>query len=318
MQARILEDKTCVTTSNLDAIRSAVESEQRVWLQVEREDLVTRELLASCFRLHPLVIEDLWHRSPLPKTADFDGFLQVVLHAIDGSSTPEQVKTHELDMFLAERFVITRFPESRTDLDEARVRRLMEKGPAWLAHAMIDRLVDGYVPLLDQFDQKIAELEGEIVKKAGTPTGNVLVNRIFALKRSLQTIRRISVHQREVLLQLSRGDYDEVPVDALPFFRDAYDHFLRISDLAESHRESLASLLDAFWSVQSHRMNEVMKRLTLMSTIMLPLTLIAGVYGMNFDGMPELHMRYGYPAVLALMAAVAIVIVLWFKQKKWI
>jgi magnesium transporter len=318
MQARIVDGKTCETTGDLQAVRAAVAAQQTVWLHIGGEDIRTRELLIETFHVHPLAVDDLWQHSPLPKLADFDGFLHIVLHALDVDSTPENVRVCELDIFLSEKFVVTRCPDLNADFDDARVRKLLEKGPAWLAHALADRVVDRYVPLLEQFDQRITELEAEVIKRAGTPQERTLVNRILGLKRSLQTVRRTSAHQREVLLHLSRGDYEEIPPKALPFYRHAYDHFLRISDLAEAHRESLGSLLDAFWSVQSNRMNEVMKRLTLMSTIMLPLTFIAGLYGMNFEAMPELHWRYGYPAALALMVLVAVSIVVWFKQKKWI
>lgn len=318
MHAYVLDGAGCTLTSEVAAIQEAAANDRRLWLQVEREDLRTRDLLSTSFALHPLLIDDVWQHSPLPKVADFDAYLHIVLHSIDPGSTPEDVKFIEVDLFVGMNFLISRLQHHPHGTDDARVRKLLEKGPAWLAHSVIDRLVDRYVPLLDQVDQRINELESEIVAKAGTPAGGSLVKRIFALKRSLAMLRRTSVHQREVLLQLSRGEFDEIPQEALPFFRDAYDHFLRVTDLAESHRESLVSLLDVFWSVQSNRMNEVMKRLTLMSTIMLPLTFIAGVYGMNFDGMPELHWRYGYPAALALMLVVALVIFGWFRRKRWI
>ena len=121
-----------------------------------------------------------------------------------------------------------------------------------------------------------------MLEKAGTPQGKKVLARILEFKRTLQELRRMSIHQREILLRLSRGDFDEIPADALPFYRDVYDHFLRINDIAEGYRDLVTSALDAYLSVQSNRMNEVMKTLTLMSTVMLPLTFIAGVYGMNF------------------------------------
>ena len=126
------------------------------------------------------------------------------------------------------------------------------------------------------------------------------------------------VHQREILLRLSRGEFDELPPEVLPFYRDVYDHFLRINDLAEGYRDLVTSALDAYLSVQSNRMNEIMKTLTLISTTMLPLTFIVGLYGMNFKHMPELEWTWGYPAALALMAAVAGGIALWFRHRGWL
>jgi magnesium transporter len=128
----------------------------------------------------------------------------------------------------------------------------------------------------------------------------------------------MSIHQREILLRLSRGEIDELPADALPFYRDVYDHFLRINDIAEGYRDLVTSALDAYLSVQSNRMNEIMKTLTLISTVMLPLTFIVGLYGMNFKHMPELEWVWGYPAALLLMLVVAASILLWFRHRGWI
>jgi magnesium transporter len=134
----------------------------------------------------------------------------------------------------------------------------------------------------------------------------------------------MSIHQREILLKLSRGEYDEIPPEALPFYRDVYDHFLRVQDITEGYRDLVTSALDAYLSVQSNRMNEIVKALTLMSTVMLPLTFIAGIYGMNFKtetspyNMPELGWFFGYPFALALMAAVTGAIVFGFWYKGWI
>ena len=128
----------------------------------------------------------------------------------------------------------------------------------------------------------------------------------------------MAIHQREILLKFGRGEIEEIPHDAMPFFRDVYDHFLRINDLVESYRDLVTSALEAYLSVQSNRMNEIMKTLTLMSTVMLPITFIAGVYGMNFENMPELKTSWGYPLVLLLMAATVVGALVWFRQKGWI
>ena len=128
----------------------------------------------------------------------------------------------------------------------------------------------------------------------------------------------MSIHQREILLRISRGEFEEIPRETVPFFRDVYDHFLRINDLIESYRDLVTSALEAYLSVQSNRMNEVMKTLTMISTIMLPLTFIAGIYGMNFTHMPEIDWVVGYPAVLALMAAIDFVIYRKLKKAKWL
>jgi magnesium transporter len=128
----------------------------------------------------------------------------------------------------------------------------------------------------------------------------------------------MGIHQREILLRLARGELDEIPRDAVPFFRDIYDHFLRVNDLVESYRDLVSGALEAYLSVQSNRMNEIMKTLTLIATVMLPITFIAGLYGMNFKQMPELEWAWGYPYALALMAAVTIGCLVYFRRKGWI
>jgi magnesium transporter len=183
---------------------------------------------------------------------------------------------------------------------------------------VLDHLVDAYLPVIDAYDDDIETLENDVLAKAGTPEGTPVLARILALKRSLQSLRRVAVHQRELLLRLARGEFDAFPPESLPYLRDVHDHFVRVGDLADSYRDLVTSALDAYLSVQSNRMNEVMKTLTLISTVMLPLTFIAGVYGMNFDHMPELKWPFGYPFALALMAGVAASAVLWFRHRRWL
>jgi magnesium transporter len=166
---------------------------------------------------------------------------------------------------------------------------------------------------MDAFDLALDAVETDAVTH---PTREVLVT-IFSLKHSLMTLRRVTSHQREVLLRLSRSEFALVPNALVPFFRDVYDHFTRVSDLCDSYREMLSGALEAYLSTTSNRMNEVMKVLTLIATIMMPLTFIAGVYGMNFEHMPELKWRYGYAAAWGLMIAVTLVMLGYFRRKRW-
>jgi magnesium transporter len=195
---------------------------------------------------------------------------------------------------------------------------LLKKGPAWLAHAILDNAVDRFLPVVDQLNDDIEKLETEALVRAGTPQGTPVLRRILRFRRMLQDLRRMSIHQREILLRLARGEFDEIPRDAVPFYRDVFDHFVRITDLIESFRDSVTSALEAYLTVQNNRMGEVMKTLTLISTIMLPLTFIAGLYGMNFEHMPELHWLWGYPFAIGLMLAVAIGILVYFRHKGWL
>ncbi|HEY1955677.1 MAG TPA: magnesium/cobalt transporter CorA [Polyangiaceae bacterium] len=320
MRAFILEGDALSETTDLAAVRAAVEAKKTMWIDLEAQSPEVDALLEGPLGLHPLTIEDIWSDRPSPKADEFPTYLYVCAHTVKRSNG--DLHTCEVDLVVGASFVVT---HDATGIVSAAVRddlkrspRLLMRGAPWVAHTILDRLVDGYLPVIDAFDDDVEALEDDVLAKAGTPEGGAVLGRILALKRSLQSLRRVSIHQRELLLRLARGEFAIFPPDVLPYLRDVHDHFVRVGDLADSYRDLVTSALDAYLSVQSNRMNEVMKTLTLISTVMLPLTFIAGVYGMNFDHMPELHWRYGYPFALGLMAVVALAAVLWFRHKRWI
>jgi magnesium transporter len=290
------------------------------WLDLEGDDPAMREVLHRDLGLHALAVEDIFQDRVIPKAEDYDGYLYVVVHGITCErNDPEDLHTVEVDLVISSRWIASHHNGgvrvTHEVLDELRRNpRLFDKGPGFLAHALIDHLVDYYIPVIDAFDEYVDEVESEVV---ANPQQSLL-QRIFRLKRSLQRLRRIAMHQREVLQRLARGEFEQIPERALPFYRDIHDHFVRVCDLAEGYRELLSGALDAYLSVVSNRMNEVMKTLTLVATIMLPLTFIAGVYGMNFEHMPELHWHYGYPFALGVMLSVAVAMGLWFRYKRWL
>jgi magnesium transporter len=321
MQARILDGDKLRTTTSPAEIRTALEANQRIWIDLERHSADADALLADVLKLHPLTIEDIWAERSRPKIDDFDPYLYLIVHGI-GAAKHDKLQSVELDVVMGPNWLVTHDPaglvsdDVGTELDHS--PRLLVKGVAWVAHALLDRAVDGYMPVIDQLDTEIEQLENDTLDKAGTPRGRNVLLRILAFKRRLQELRRMGIYQREILLRLSRGEFDEIPTDALPFYRDVYDHFLRINDIAEGYRDLVTSALDAYLSVQSNRMNEIMKTLTLMSTTMLPLTFIVGLYGMNFKHMPELEWVWGYPGALGLMVVVAGSILLWFRHRGWL
>jgi len=321
MQARILDGDKLRTTTDPAQIRAALGSGQRIWIDLERQTPDADALLADVLSLHPLTIEDIWADRSRPKIDDFDEYLYVIVHGI-GAAKHDKLQTVEIDIVIGPNWLVTHDPaglvsdDIGTELDHS--ARVLTKGIAWLAHALLDRAVDRYMPVIDELDAEIEQLENDTLDHAGTPRGRTVLGRILAFKRRLQQLRRMGVHQREILLRLSRGELDEIPAEALPFFRDVYDHFLRINDISEGYRDLVTSALDAYLSVQSNRMNEIMKTLTLMSTVMLPLTFIVGLYGMNFKHMPELEWVWGYPAAIGGMLLVVTGIVLWFRHRGWI
>ncbi len=323
MRAHILgPDGAIVETTSADEVDAAHKANKQLWVDLEKRTKETDGLLTKTFGIHPLTQEDIWNDTESPKVEDFTTYLYVVGHSVRVGSSTEKLETMELDVVLGKNFVLTHNRDSaavKAVADGlARCARPLAKGAPWVAHALLDHMVDDFLPLVDRFDQEIAVLEEKILDAAGTPRGPALLRQIFTLKRSLQRLRRTSLHQREMLLRLGRGEFELIPPEASPFFRDVYDAFSRITDLAESNRELLSNTLEAYLSVQGNRMNEVMKTLTLMSTVMLPITFIAGVYGMNFERMPELKWEFGYPYALGLMALTTLVILGWFRHKKWL
>jgi magnesium transporter len=320
MEARIIDGGTLRVTQAPEEIRQAIADKKHIWVELQRKDHACDVLLADQLQLHPLTIEDIWATLSQPKLEDYDRYLYLIIHGI-GSLADGEIELVELDLVVGPTYVITHDPKGlvtdvRRELD--RSPRLLEKGPAWLAHAILDNAVDRYLPVIDDLDRQIESLEDEVLRKAGTRKGPPILRKILAFKRMLLTLRRMSIHQREILLRLSRGEFDEIPAEAMPFYRDVYDHFLRVNDLVESYRDLVTNALEGYLSVQSNRMNEIMKTLTLMSTVMLPITFIAGVYGMNFEHMPELASPWGYPAALGVMSLVVLVALIFFWQKGWI
>jgi magnesium transporter len=304
-------------STELDDISDLLEAQTLFWLDATVRDEPLRALLSDKLKLHPLVVEDVLQERLHPKVEDFGEYLYLVVHGVRCTDAdPEHIETVEVDLLITSHWVLSHRPETLPAADEVREEfrrnpKLFERGPAFIAHAIIDHLVDGYLPVMDAFDEAADAVEQEAV---GQPKDDLLP-RIFRLKRAIYRMRRMATHQREVLQRLARGEFDLIPERAVPFYRDIHDHFVRVVDLSEGYRELLSGALDAYLTTVSNRMNSVMKTLTGVSVVMLPLTFIAGVYGMNFDHMPELHWKYGYLWAIGLMAATVVTMVWWFRRK---
>lgn len=320
MEARILDGDKLRVTQDPKQIHAALDAKQMIWVELQRKDQECDVLLAKQLELHPLTIEDIWATRSQPKLEQYDTYLYIIVHGIKAKGIGA-IQLTELDIVIGDHYVITHDPEHltdgvRTELDRA--PKLLAKGPGWLVHQILDTAVDRYLPVIDDLDVQIEQLENDVLRKAGTKQGPPILRKILRFKRMLLTLRRMSIHQREILLRLARGEFDLIPKELMPFYRDVYDHFLRVNDLVESYRDLVTSALEAYLSVQSNRMNEIMKQLTLVATVMLPITFIAGVYGMNFKHMPELDWWWGYPAALGLMSAIVVGAMVWFWRKGWI
>lgn len=318
IRVHVYDDQGYTVRDGAADVPALLASGARLWIDSADSDPGLAEFLERDLCLHPLTVEDLLQDRPQPKVEDYGTSLYVVAHGILVKPGGE-LESVEIDLVWSEQWLLTHRngPVAIIDAvaaDLGRNAQPLARGPAFVAHAVLDRLVDSYLPVVDDWDDQVDAIETAVVDD---PTPKVL-QQIFQLKRSLQQLRRAGLHQREVLYRLSRGEFALVAPKALPFYRDAYDHFLRVTDLGDGYRELLSSALDAYLSVVSNRMNEVMKTLTLVSTVLLPMTFVAGVYGMNFDHMPELHWRYGYAMAWAIMLTIGGGMVWWFKTRKWL
>ena len=292
-----------------------------IWVDMETPTAADEQVLLDVFNFHPLTVEDCRENRHYPKIEEFEGYIYFIVHGVTADTSPDRFNTIELDGFLGHNYVITYHHEMFRSINN--VKQLLhttpvacQRGPAFLLHQILDQVVDFYSPVLDDFDERIDRLEENIFTLKSP--GNEILSEIMDLKRSVLRLRRISGKQMDILHRMSRGEFSLIPDDMRPFYRDVYDHLVRVVDLSENYRDLISGSLEAYLSVVSNRLNEIMKVLTIFSVIMLPLTFIAGIYGMNFDNMPELHSRYGYYTVWIIMIAVAVGMLLFFKRRGWI
>lgn len=292
-----------------------------IWVDMESPTEADDRILLDVFHFHPLTVEDCRESRHYPKMEEFPDYLYFIVHGVRADTSPDRFNTIELDGFLGRNYVITYHHDMFRSINN--VKKLVttspvacQRGPASLLHLILDQIVDFYSPVLDDFDQRIIALEDNIftLKRPN----NAILQDIMDLKRSVLRLRRISAKQMDVFYRMSRGEVQMIPQPMLPFYRDIHDHLIRVTDLAENYRDLIGGALDAYLSVVSNRMNEIMKVLTIFSAIMLPLTFIAGVYGMNFEHMPELPTTYGYFVVWGIMLTVAIGMLALFWLRGWI
>jgi len=281
------------------------------------------EELASSFGLHPLVSEDIVYTGQRPKMEDYDDYLYIVVKMISYNEKAGRLDSEQVSMVLGRNYVIS-IQEKEGDLfDKVRERirkgkgRIRRMGVDFLAYSLLDMIVDNYFVILEKLGEKIEKMEDAVVRD---PSPRML-QRIRHLRREMLTLRKSVWPLRELLLSLERESASKdalVSKETAVYLRDVYDHTIQVIDTTETYRDTVSGMVDIYLSSLSHRLNEVMKVLTIIGTIFIPLTFITGVYGMNFWYMPELESPLGYPAALALMLAIALGMLLYFRKKKWI
>lgn len=275
--------------------------------------------LGDCFGFHPLVLEDILHTDQRPKMEDHEEYFYIVLKMLQNEKSPE-VMTEQVSLILGPNFVIS-FQETEGDVfDHVRERlknakgRIRKMGADFLAYSLIDAIVDSYFVILEKTGERLEDIEENLMTKPSQKT----LHAIHQMKRELIYLRKSVWPLREVISALNREDSPLIKDSTKIYLRDVYDHTIQVIDAIETFRDMISGILDIYLSSLSNKMNEIMKFLTIIGTIFIPLTFIAGVYGMNFHFMPELQWRLGYFGVLAFMGLIGISMLIYFKRKKWL
>jgi magnesium transporter len=318
---------TRVQLATPEAAAPHLDSESVSWVDVQglgSEDVLQR--LGQVFNLHPLVLEDVVNVPQRPKVEDYQDQLLIITRMVTLKENAAGFVNEQVSFVLGKHYLLTVQEEPKYDCfgsvrDRIRTSRgtLRQLGPDYLAYTLLDSIIDGFFPVLEAYGERIEALEDEVIT---SPTRQTL-DKIHQVRRELLTLRRSIWPQREAINSLIRDSCVLISHDVQIHLRDCYDHVVQLLDMVETYRELASSLMDVYLSSVSNKMNEIMKTLTVISTIFIPLTFVAGVYGMNFNtekspwNMPELNWYWGYFASLAFMLAIAAGLVYFFWRRGW-
>jgi magnesium transporter len=312
-----------IAEASLAAIEKAMKSGKRLWVDVTGlADLQLLGAIGALFSIEELALEDIANTSQRPKVDTYEAHALIVVHMFDGKSVDSK---EQFAILFDGRHVVT-FQERPGDcLEPVRKRlrqpagRIRTRGAAYFVYAILDTILDAYFPMLETIGDELEDLEDKITKDPHPRD----VGRLHQLKRELLVIKRALWPAREMLSAMSREELGLIPSEVGYFLRDTYDHAIQLIDIVETYRELATGLLDLYLSSVSTKMNEVMKVLTIISTIFIPLSFLAGIWGMNFApdstwNMPELRWRYGYPVALTIMIVIAVGLLYLFRRKRWL
>ncbi len=291
------------------------------WLNIDGlHQVEIIEKIGQIYDLHPLLLEDILNTNQRPKVEQFDNCIFAVVKMISYDDQKQCIQSEQVSFVLVENHVIS-FQERVGDVfGPVRDRiqntrwRIRKLGADYLFYALVDSIVDYYFTVLDKIAERIEVLQDEVTLEPTEKT----IQKIHELKREMLFFRRAVSPIREMVNSLQRDESKLISDATRIYLRDVYDHTIQVTEAIETYREMIGGLHDTYLSSISNRMNAVMKVLTIIATIFIPLTFVAGIYGMNFDYMPELHWRWSYPAVWIVMAAMFVVMMLYFKKKKWL
>lgn len=293
---------------------------KNTWINIQGiQDVQTIQTIGSHFQLHPLIMEDIASASQRSKLDDYKENLYIVMRILKYNKEKEIVEDEQVSIILGSNYVIS-FLESENDIFFPIIKRLQSEesrirnsGSDYLCYALIDCIVDHYFIILEQVDQNLENLEEELVHKPNTKT----LIKIQSIKREISHLRKAIWPMREVISHFRRLESPLIHDSTKIYIQDVYDHTIQAIDTIESFRDIVAGMFDIYLSNINLRMNEIMKILTIVSTIFVPLTFLASIYGMNFEYMPELHSVWGYPVVLGVMATAATTMIYFFHRKGW-
>ncbi len=291
------------------------------WITIDGvHDPAIIEEIGKGYGIHSLVQEDVANTTQRPKCEPFDAYLYLVLPMLSFDAASQAIRAEQVSIIAGKGWLLCFLEDPGDVFEPVRLRlragrgRIRTAGSDYLAFTLIDVIVDGYFAVLESLGTLVEELEEDVLDDPDQETQQ----RILRLRRELVFMRRAAWPVRELVSQVERSESPLVDEATRPFFRDTYDHAVQVLDIVESMRDLVGGLMDLYMSSLSNRMNEVMKFLTIVGTIFIPLTFVAGIYGMNFDYMPELRLPYAYPLALLGMLAIALALLGYFKHRKWI
>jgi len=309
------------TDITIDEATRFKETETVSWINLSGiHDTSLIELFGHRFGIHNLALEDILNTQHRPKVEEMGGICLIILKMLFFDEDAQCIDAEQISLILGPRYVLT-FQEREGDVfNGVRERlqrshgRIRQRGPDYLAYALIDSIVDSYFHILEKVGDQLAQLEEDLLSNPDQTT----LGRIHHYKRQLMLLRKSVWPLREVIGELYKEESPLIREDTQAFLRDLYDHSIQVLDTVEIFRDTVSGLQDLYMSAVGNRMNEIMKVLTIMASIFIPLTFIAGIYGMNFEYIPELKWRWGYFAVWGVMIAAMLGMILYFKRKKWL
>jgi len=290
-----------------------------VWLDIRDPTEQDIALLRHGFGFHPLAVEDVIRAHERPKVDAYGSYYFIVFYAAHHNAATDEIETQALNMFIGANYLVT--------VHEGEIRQIAETQARWqapgsplghrvaaLVHALLDAVVDDYFPLMDQVADRIDDLEDTVFIKFEESS----IQTLFGLKKDLLHLRRVVAPERDVLNRLLRRELPVFKPEDMAYLQDVYDHIVRVTDSIDTYRDLLSSALDSYLSVQSNNLNQIVKLLTIASIILMSNALVSGIYGMNFQFMPELGWKLGYPFALGLMVIISTALTLYFRRRKWL